>query len=95
MHIRDVIVAPVITEKSHLQIEKGKYTFEVATKATKVDVRNAVEKIFKVDVDQVNMLTKRSKRKTFGRYVGKSPMWKKAIVTVKPGQKIDQFFEGM
>ena len=95
MHIRDVIVAPVITEKSHLQVEKGKYTFEVATKATKVDVRNAVEKIFKVDVDQVNMLTKRSKRKTFGRYVGKSPMWKKAIVTVKPGQKIDQFFEGM
>jgi large subunit ribosomal protein L23 len=95
MHIRDVIVAPVITEKSHLSIEKGKYTFKVATRATKIDVRNAVEKIFNVDVEQINIQNKRSEIKNFGRYRGKSPAWKKAIVTVKKGQKIDQFFEGM
>lgn len=95
MHIRDVIVAPVITEKSHLSIEKGKYTFKVANRATKIDVRNAVEKIFKVDVDHINIQNKRSEKKNFGRYKGNSPAWKKAIVTVKKGQKIDQFFEGM
>ena len=95
MHIRDVIVAPVITEKSHLSLEHGKYTFKVATRATKIDVRNAVEKVFNVDVEHVNIATKRAKRKTFGRYVGTSTAWKKAIVTVKQGQKIDQFFEGM
>lgn len=95
MHIRDVIVTPVITEKSHMNIEKGKYTFKVATRATKIDVRNAVEKIFNVDVEQINIQNNRAKRKNFGRYVGNSPAWKKATVTVKKGQKIDQFFEGM
>ena len=95
MHIRDVIVAPVITEKSHLSLEHGKYTFKVAARATKIDVRNAVEKIFDVDVDKINIQNNRAKRKTFGRYVGTSTAWKKAVVTVKKGQKIDQFFEGM
>ena len=95
MHIRDVIRAPMISEKTHAQIEKGKYTFKVAPAATKVDVRNAVEKIFDVKVQQVNIQNVRGKRRTLGRYAGTTSAWKKAVVTVQKGQKIDQFFEGM
>lgn len=95
MHIRDVIVAPVISEKSHGHLEVDKYTFKVAPTATKIQIRKAVEKIFNVDVEKVNVMNNRAKRKTLGRYVGSTTAWKKAIVTVKKGQKINEFFEGM
>jgi len=95
MHPRDVILSPVISEKIHARLEENKYTFRVIPRATKVDVANAVESIFKVHVEQVNMMTKRPKKKSLGKYVGKTSAWKKAIVTVKKGQKIPGFFEGM
>ena len=95
MHDRDVIISPVISEKTHAELEKNKYTFRVAPQATKVQIRKAVEVIFKVSVEEVNIMNKRKKRKALGRYVGKTSSWKKAIVTVKKGQKIPGFFEGM
>jgi len=95
MHDRDVIIAPVISEKTHAELEMNKYTFRVAPQATKVQVRKAVEAIFKVNVEEVNVMNKRPKRKAMGRYVGKTSSWKKAVVTLKKGQKIPGFFEGM
>lgn len=95
MHYRDVITAPVISEKTHALIEKNKYTFKVATRATKVEIRSAVEKIFKVGVEDVNIINCPGKERRMGKFSGKTPEWKKAIVTVKKGQKIAEFFEGM
>jgi large subunit ribosomal protein L23 len=95
MHVRDVIIAPVISEKTHALIDENKYSFRVAPDATKIQIRDAVERIFKVGVTDVNVMNKRGKRKTMGKFAGKTSTWKKAIVTVKKGQKIAQFFEGM
>lgn len=95
MHPRDVILAPVISEKTHAALTENKYTFRVAPAATKIEVVNAIETIFKVKVDSVNMMTKRRKKKSLGKYAGKTSAWKKAIVTLQKGQKIPGFFEGM
>lgn len=94
--LQDVIVRPLITERSTLLKEKGKYSFEVHPNATKQEIKNAVEFIFKkekVEVLKVNTTNVPAKIRRFGKGVSKSYRWKKAIVTVKPGQKIE-FFEG-
>jgi len=78
----DIIIAPVITEKSNDGIQEGKYTFEVNKKATKVDIAKAVEKLFNVKVLKVNTVTVKGKTKRVGRYEGKTSDWKKAIVTI-------------
>ena len=85
----DIIIAPVITEKSNDGMQEGKYTFEVNKKATKVDIANAVEKLFEVKVLKVNTVTVKGKVKRMGRYEGKTSDWKKAIVTIdtNPGEK--------
>lgn len=84
------IVRPILTERSTVQKEKfNQYVFEVATDATKVDVRRALEEIFKVKVERVRTLNVRGKFRRFGRYAGVRPNWKKAVVTIKAGQKID------
>ena len=82
MRPEDIIIAPVITEKSNDSMEQGKYTFEVNKKATKVDIANAVEKLFEVKVLNVNTITVKGKTKRVGRYEGKTSDWKKAIVTI-------------
>ena len=82
MKPEDVIVAPVVTEKSNDNMQQGKYTFEVNKKATKVDIAKAVEKLFEVKVLNVNTITVRGKNKRMGRYEGKTSDWKKAIVTI-------------
>ena len=89
MRPEDIIIAPVITEKSNDGMQEGKYTFEVNKKATKVDIANAVEKIFEVKVLKVNTVTVKGKTKRMGRYEGKTSDWKKAIVTIdtNPGEK--------
>lgn len=89
MRPEDVIIAPVITEKSNDGMQEGKYTFEVNKKATKVDIANAVEKLFEVKVLKVNTVTVKGKMKRMGRYEGKTSDWKKAIVTIdtNPGEK--------
>lgn len=94
--IQEVIVRPLITERSTQLKEKGKYSFEVHSNATKQEIRNAVETIFKkekVEVLKVNTINVPAKIRRFGRNMSKAYRWKKAIVTLKPGQKIE-FFEG-
>ena len=78
----DVIIKPVVTEKSNDEVQLGKYTFKVNKKATKVDIKRAVEKLFGVKVLSVNTMNVNGKAKRVGRYVGKTSDWKKAIVTI-------------
>ena len=78
----EIIIKPIITEKSNDGVQSGKYTFKVNKKATKVDIRRAVEKLFDVKVLNVNTMTVKGKQKRVGRYVGKTSDWKKAIVTI-------------
>lgn len=78
----DIIIKPIITEKSNMEMQAGKYTFEVNKKATKVDVKRAVEKLFNVKVLKVNTINVSGKEKRVGRNVGKTADWKKAIVSI-------------
>lgn len=78
----DIIIAPVVTEKSNDGLQEGKYTFKVNKKATKVDIARAVEKLFGVKVLKVNTINVSGKTKRVGRNVGKTSDWKKAIVTI-------------
>ncbi len=89
----DIIVRPVITEKSSKLMEMNKYTFEVHPMANKCEIRKAVETVFKVKVESVHTIKVRSKPKRMGAFLGKSRAWKKAIVTLAAGERI-QFFEG-
>ncbi len=82
MRPEDIIIAPVITEKSNDELQAGKYTFKVNKKATKIDIRNAVEKLFEVKVLNVNTISVKGKEKRMGKTSGKTPDWKKAIVTI-------------
>lgn len=94
MDARDIIIRPWVTEKSTKLMEQNKYTFEVALKATKSDVKRAVEEIFGVKVVKVNTVRVRGKVKRLGHYVGRRPDRKKAIVQVAEGQRIE-IFEGL
>ena len=78
----EIIIRPVVTEKSNDELQQGKYTFEVNKKATKVQIANAVEKLFEVKVVKVNTMTVKGKTKRVGYHVGKTSDWKKAIVTI-------------
>ena len=78
----DIIVEPIITERSNDDMQEGKYTFKVNKKATKIEIANAVEKLFEVKVLKVNTITVKGKVRRQGRYVGKTSDWKKAIVTI-------------
>lgn len=94
MDPRDVIIRPVITEKTTKLMEEGKYTFVVNPRATKTDIRWAVEEIFGVEVAKVNTMRVLGKVRRMGRFEGRRPSWKKAIVTLEPGQRIE-VFEGL
>ena len=82
MRPEDIIIKPVVTEKSNDGLQAGKYTFKVNKKATKVDIARAVEKLFSVKVVNVNTVTVKGKEKRVGVHVGKTSDWKKAIVTI-------------
>ena len=82
MRPEDIIIKPIITEESNAGVQEGKYTFKVNKKATKVDIANAVEKLFEVKVLKVNTINVKGKEKRVGRNVGKTSDWKKAIVTI-------------
>jgi large subunit ribosomal protein L23 len=90
---RDVIIRPVVSEKSYAAIDQGKYTFEVNPSSPKEEIRWAVEQIFNVGVKQVNTMKMHPKRKRQGHTSGMTRNWKKAIVTLAPGEKIE-LFEG-
>ena len=89
MIAEEIIIEPVVTEKSNEEIQEGKYTFKVNKKATKIDIRNAVEKLFEVKVLDVTTISVKGKEKRVGRNVGKTSDWKKAIVTIdtNPAEK--------
>lgn len=91
---RDIIIKPVVTEKSMDLLADNKYTFIVDRKANKTEIKNAIEGIFKVKVDKVTTMIVKGKVKRMGRFEGKTPNRKKAIVTLKPGHKI-RLFDGM
>jgi len=82
MVAEEIIIAPVVTEKSSADMQEGKYTFKVAKKATKVDIKKAVEKLFEVKVLSVNTTTVKGKEKRVGVHQGRTSDWKKAIVTI-------------
>jgi len=90
-----VLRRPIITEKSNFQSDNlGRYTFEVDVRANKHQVKTAVQEVFSVDVVAVNMISVRGKKRRSGKVLGRTKDWKKAIVTLRPGQSI-QFFEGV
>lgn len=95
MIAHDIIVRPIITEKSMTGIVDKKYTFEIAKNATKIDVKNAIEEIFKVKVAKVNTVSVRGRLKRQGRTQGYTRSWKKAVVTLTEDSKSIEFFEGM
>ena len=94
MHLYEVLSRPLITEKNTDLQAQGKYAFEVAARANKQQIKQAVEKAFDVKVAAVNVLTVPGKRRRVGRRVVLTPSWKKAIVTLQTGDKIG-FFEGV
>ncbi|MEN8688725.1 MAG: 50S ribosomal protein L23 [Desulfobacterales bacterium] len=91
----DIIIRPVVTEKTNIQKEAAnQVTFEVDRKANRIEVRRAIERIFNVRVTNVRTMQVRGKFKRRGRVLGKRRDWKKAIVTLRPGERIE-FFEGV
>ena len=93
MEARDILIRPIVTEKSTALMEQCKYTFRVPLAATKIQIRQAVEQIFKVKVQAVNTMRYEGKLKRMGRTQGRRSDWKKAVVTLKPGEAIE-LFEG-
>lgn len=89
--VHDVLVKPLITEKNTLLMERGQYAFRVHREATKIQIREAVEKTFNVRVKAVNTMNMPRKERRRGRTWGQVPGWKKAIVTLQPGDSIDIF----
>ncbi|OGN99673.1 MAG: 50S ribosomal protein L23 [Chloroflexi bacterium RBG_13_52_12] len=94
MHLYEVLRRPLITEKSTILQGLNKYAFEIADGANKLMIKQAVEKAFKVKVTGVNVVTMRGKTKKMGRRTVHTNPWKKAIVTLQVGDKIE-FFEGV
>ena len=95
MRAQDIIIRPIITEKSMMGIAEKKYTFEVAKSATKIDIARAVEELFKVKVQRVNTVHVRGRMRRQGRFEGYTRSWKKAYVTLTADSKTIEFFEGM
>jgi large subunit ribosomal protein L23 len=93
MHSGQIVLAPVVSEKSYAGTADGLYTFKVHKDAHKTQVRQAVEELFEVKVARVNIVNVQAKPKRRGLIKGKRPGWKKAIVQLHPGHTIE-FFEG-
>ncbi len=94
-YAHDIIIKPIISEQSMDQIADKKYTFEVKKSANKIEIKKAVEEIFGVKVESVNTLNMMGKMKRMGRYEGRRPSWKKAVVKLTPDSKTIEFFDGM
>ena len=94
-NVHDIIIRPIITEQSMSEAENKKYAFQVATDANKIEIRRAVEEIFGVEVESVNTLNVRGKKKRMGVHIGTRAATKKAIVRLTRKSKSIEFFEGM
>ena len=95
MTAQDIVIRPIITERSMSGIAMKKYTFEVAKDATKIDIARAVEELFGVKVKKVNTMNVPGQFRRQGMHGGYQPDWKKAIVTLKDDSKGIEFFESM
>ena len=95
MKERDIIIRPLLTEKSYADIATKKYVFIVDQKANKTEIKLAIEKLFEVKVDSVNTVNCRGKLKRMGRYEGYTPSYKKAIVQLKADSKSIEFFDSL
>lgn len=94
--VQDIIIRPIITEASMDALADRKYTFKVAKTANKIEIKKAVEQLFKdVKVEKVNTMNVRGRKKRMGRSEGYTSAWKKAIVTITPDSKTIEFFDGM
>ena len=93
LHPSEVLIRPVISEKSYEQITQNQYTFRVHKDAHKTQVRQAVEQLFDVRVERVNIVKVQAKPKRRGRFLGTKPGWKKAVVQLRQGDSIE-IFEG-
>ena len=92
MDMHDLLIKPIITEKTTMMMSDGKYTFQVPLHANKIEIRKAVEAVLKVKVKSVTTMRTMGKFKRMGKYIGKRPDYKKAIVTLQEGESIE-FFE--
>lgn len=90
----EIIIRPIISERSMQLVEENKYAFFVDKRANKVQIKKAIEELFEVDVEAVNTVNITGKKKRLGRNLGRTPDRKKAIVTLKDGEKIE-LFEGL
>jgi large subunit ribosomal protein L23 len=88
---RDIIIRPIVTEKSYAMIEHNRYTFEVAKTASKIEIGKAVEEIFDVAVTNVNTMRVNGKKRRVRKALGRTKDWKKAVVTLKDGDSIELF----
>lgn len=95
MEARDIILAPVVTEKSVSVLAEKKYTFKVAKDANKIEIARAVADIFGVKVAKVNTISMKGRLRRQGRSEGYTPSWKKAVVTLTPDSKTIEFFDGL
>ena len=95
MNAYDIILRPVITEQSMESVADKKYVFQVARDAGKIEIKKAIEEIFKVKVDSVNTINVKGKEKRMGVHVGKTAAYKKAIITLTADSKTIELFEGM
>jgi large subunit ribosomal protein L23 len=95
MLAQDIVIKPIITEKSMSGIQDKKYTFKVAKNTNKIEIAKAVEELFGVKVAKVNTLNVRGRSKRMGLHSGYTASWKKAIVTLTPDSKTIEFFDGM
>lgn len=94
MNTRDyhsILIRPIVSEKGYSEGQKGKYRFEVLRSATKVEIKNAVEKLFRVHVTRVNVINMAGKARRLRQHAGFTSDWKKAIVTLRDGEHIDYY----
>ncbi len=92
IHPREIIIAPMLTEKSLLEKENNnRYMFKVSINANKIEIKKAIERVFSVKVVKINTIRMKGKPKRMGKYEGRRPDWKKAIVTLQADQTIPDF----
>lgn len=96
MNVYQVLKRPILTEKTDYQRDNNQYVFAVDRQANKLEIKEAVEKIFDVKVSSVNTMVIKPKQRRMGRRrVVSQPAWKRAVVTLAPGERIQDFFEGV
>jgi large subunit ribosomal protein L23 len=96
MNIYQVLIRPILTEKTDFQRDVNQYVFEVDRKANKLQIREAIEMIFDVEVQSVNTMIMKPKRRRLGRKsIVTRGAWKRAVITLAPGERIQEFFEGI